>query len=278
MARRTYSDAERDEARARDRDLVERAARELLTSDGWMRWAETRARFHRYSFGNCMMIAAQYPDASHVAGFHTWRDLGRHVRKGERGIRIYAPMSVKDRESDDPNAKRTLFRVVPVFDIAQTDGEPLPEPPSAPVTGESHVALLPALEAYARSLGYTVDVEPLADGVGGYCNATAKRIVTSASVAGNARVRVLIHEIAHALGVGYREYGREVAEVIVETVTVIVCKRAGLDTTGASIPYIAGWGEQDLDAIRAHAAKVDEIARALEAVVDRVETSSVAVG
>ncbi len=83
--------------------------------------------------------------------------------------------------------------------------------------------------------------------------------------AANAVVRVLVHELAHALGVSYGEYGREVAEVIVETATVIVCGSLGLDTSGESIPYIAGWGEQDLDAIRRHAEKVDEIARTLEA-------------
>jgi len=79
-------------------------------------------------------------------------------------------------------------------------------------------------------------------------------------------VRVLVHELSHALRVGYDEYGRDVAEVIVETATVIVCGSIGLDTSGESIPYITGWGEQDLDAIRRHAARVDEIARALETV------------
>ena len=91
-------------------------------------------------------------------------------------------------------------------------------------------------------------------------------MISSAITSANGRVRVLVHELAHALGVGYEEYGREVAEVIVETATVVVCGALGLDTSGESIPYIAGWGEQDLDAIRRHAEKVDEIARALEAV------------
>jgi hypothetical protein len=120
------------------------------------------------------------------------------------------------------------------------------------------------LEQYARQLGYTVECEPL-DSAGGYCDHKRQRIVVSTNVsAANGRVRVLVHELAHALGVGYKEYGREVAEVIVETATVVVCGALGLDTSGESIPYIAGWGEQALDAIRRHAEKVDEIARTLE--------------
>jgi hypothetical protein len=91
-------------------------------------------------------------------------------------------------------------------------------------------------------------------------------VVSSNIEAPNARVRVLVHELAHAHGVGYRDYGREDAEVVVETAAVIVCGALGLDTSGESIPYIAGWGEaNDLEAIGKHAATVDEIASAIEA-------------
>jgi hypothetical protein len=78
-------------------------------------------------------------------------------------------------------------------------------------------------------------------------------------------VRVLVHELAHALGVGYADYGREDAEVIVETAAVIVCGSLGLDMRAESIQYIAGWGEaNDVEAIGKHAATVDEIASELE--------------
>ena len=81
----------------------------------------------------------------------------------------------------------------------------------------------------------------------------------------NGRVRVLVHELAHALGVGYREYGRERAEVIVDTVTFIVCAGAGLDIAGESIPYVAGWGETGaLKAVTEFAAVIDTIARQIE--------------
>ena len=275
MSSKSLTDSERteyrDAKRAEQRTLVEQAARELLSSEGWRKFAETRATFHRYSFGNCMLIAMQRPDAEQVAGFKSWQQLGRQVRKGEKAIRILAPMSVKERDErgDETGERFTFFRAVPVFDIAQTDGDPLPQAPREPITGDSHADRISRLEDYARSIGFTVDREDLADGCGGYCSHNAKRIViANHHDSANAVVRVLVHELAHALGVGYAEYGREVAEVIVETSTVIVCGSIGLDTSGESIPYIAGRGEQDLDAIKRHAAKVDEIARALETVCE----------
>jgi antirestriction protein ArdC len=274
MSKRILSDAQRavyrDGKRAEQRALVEAACREMLSSEGWRRFAETRATFHRYSFGNCQLIAYQRPDATQVAGFKSWQELGRQVRKGERAIRILAPMSVKERDErgNETDERRTFFRAVPVFDISQTDGEPLAEAPREPITGDSHAGFVARLEHYARTLGYTVEREAL-ESAGGYCDAKRHRIVVSTNVdSANAVVRVLVHELAHALGVGYAEYGREVAEVIVETATVIVCGSIGLDTSGESIPYITGWGEQDLDAIKQHAAKVDEIARALENVCE----------
>ena len=228
--------------------------------------AETRARFRAYSWGNCALIAMQCPEAQQVAGFKTWQGLGRQVRKGERSIKILAPMTVKQQaEGEEAERRVTFFRAVPVFDVAQTDGDPLPERPCEPITGDSHAHLLGALIAHAQTLGYSVDYEPL-EHAGGYCDPAAKRIVISSAVeAANGKVRVLVHELAHAHGIGYKDYGRADAEVIVETAAVIVCGALGLDTSGESIPYIASWGEaNDLDAIKQYAVTVDEIASKLE--------------
>jgi antirestriction protein ArdC len=257
----------RQAKRAEQRDQIEQACRELLTSDGWRRWAETRATFHRYSVGNCMLIAIQAPYATRVAGFKAWQQLGRQVRKGERSIRILAPMRVKERDDsgEETGEVRTFFRAVSVFDISQTDGEPLPEVPREPITGDSHASMIGQLEDHARTLGFTVAHEDL-EHAGGYCEPKAMRIVVSSRLkSANAQVRTLVHELAHAHGVGYGEYGRDDAAVIVETAAMIVCGAVGLDTSGESVPYITSWGEAgDLDAIRKYAETVDEIARALE--------------
>jgi antirestriction protein ArdC len=270
--RRTFSDSERaayrETKRAEARDAIHRAARALLTSDGWRKWAETRATFHEYSVGNCMLIAMQCPEATRVAGFRAWQQLGRHVRKGEHAIRIMAPMIVKQRDEhgEETDDTLTLFRTVSVFDISQTDGEPLPGRPCEPVTGDTHAPYIEKLERFAQSIGYRVEYAPL-EHCGGYCKAKEKLICVSTNDPNvNQRVRILIHELSHAVGVPtYKEHSQADAEVIVETAAVIVCGAIGLDTSGESIPYIAGWGEaNDVEAIRRYANTVDTIARTLE--------------
>lgn len=273
--RRAFSAAERAEYRenkqTQAREAIERAARALLTSDGWRRWAQTRASFHNYSACNCMLIAMQCPEATQVAGFKAWQQLGRQVRKGEHAIRIMAPMLVKrrDEQGQETDDTITLFRAVSVFDVSQTDGDPLPARPCEPVKGDSHAHYLARLERYAQSIGYRVEYRPL-EHVGGFCRASERLICVSASIpSANGRVRVLVHELAHAVGVPtYKEHGRADAEVIVETAAVIVCGSIGLDTSGESIPYIAGWGERnDVQAIRSYAETVETIASTLESAV-----------
>src|SRR3954452_6078712 len=278
--RKRLSDAEREQRRAEDRERVQQAAQQLLSSEGWQRWVRVRARngLSRYSLSNQLLIALACPQATFVAGFRAWLELGYCVGKGERAIRIMAPMAIKDREPDGPDLQaleddprqRLLFRAVSVFDVSQVtplpSGEPTPlAAPSEPLTGDSHIGLLAPLEVFAASIDFSVCFEALDGRAGGYCDAKARRIVVDAGLAGNARVRVLVHELAHALGVGYEQFGRERAEVIVDTVTLIVCGSVGLDVGGESIPYVAGWGEDGaLEAITDFAATIDTIARRLE--------------
>ena len=94
-------------------------------------------------------------------------------------------------------------------------------------------------------------------------------IVYSSLVAPNAQVRVLIHEIAHVLGISYSTHGRCCAEVLVDTVTYIVCSSLGLDVGASSIPYVAGWGEEDeVAAVREYALTIDILARRIEGALD----------
>jgi antirestriction protein ArdC len=112
---------------AHDRLLVEVAA--LTTSGDWLAYLGAMRRFHRYSATNVLMIMSQRPDASLVAGFGTWKRMGRHVRKGARGIAIWAPMLRRATDAaDDAGARLYGFRLAHVFDVADTDGSPLPAP------------------------------------------------------------------------------------------------------------------------------------------------------
>jgi hypothetical protein len=281
MRKHKFTDAQRAERRKADRDRLEQAARSLLSSDGWQRWVKVRSTngLCRYSFGNQLLIALQRPNATYVAGFRRFLELNRCVRKGEKAIRILAPMTVPSRHADaqesasaddSEQARRTVFRSVPVFDVFQTDPLPGCDPvplgcPSEPIEGDTHASLLPQLKALATGLGYRVEWRPLDGPADGWCDSNKRTIVVNQQLSGNAQVRVLIHEIAHALGVGYEQYGRRKAEVLVDTVTFIVCGSVGLDTSGSTVPYIAGWGETgELKAIRDYAETIDKLARRIE--------------
>jgi hypothetical protein len=288
MATRTRSrltDHERQERRVKQRERLEQACRELLTSDGWRRWVKVRRAngLSRYSFHNQCLLAAQgYErgiELSYVAGFRAFLALGRAVRKGERALWVLAPHTItvkRDQRLDDRSIeqaeeeRRVFFRSVPVFDVSQTAEIPGAEaaplcPPGEPVDGDSHAHLLPRLIAHAGALGYRVDERELPSaGPNGWCDHRLSLIVVGAGAA-NRRVRVLVHELAHAHGIGYEQYTRRQAEVLVDTVTHIVLGQAGLDVSGETVPYVAGWGESGgLDGIRAYAKTIDEVARELE--------------
>src|SRR5687768_14953817 len=183
------SDVQREQRRAQDRERLKCAAEQLLDSEGWRRWVRVRARngLSRYSMNNQLLIALACPDATFVAGFKAWLQLGYCVRKGEKAIRILAPMTVRQsrRGENDPDGedeRRTFFRAVSVFDrqqVAPLDGaQPTPlEPPCEPLTGDSHEHLIAPLVSFAESLGLSVCFEALASGAGGFCDVKAKRIV-----------------------------------------------------------------------------------------------------
>lgn len=204
-------------------------------------------RFHSYSVQNLMLILAQRPDAARVAGFQTWKSLGRSVCKGEKGIAIIAPMRIRNKDSSEKTASSSdqddadrasflRFRVVYVFDIAQTDGEPLPD--LAKVSGDPG-AVLALLEAGVRRSGIVLqDSDELgsADGV-----SKGGEIVLSSSLAPAERFSVLVHELAHELLHHRGEEPRPsktVRETEAEAVAFAVCHAVGTETNGAAADYI----------------------------------------
>lgn len=272
---RRPGEADHNERRRQDREHLERAARALLTSDGWQRWVRVRSTngLARYSLSNQLLIALQRPDATFVAGFRAFLGLNRCVRKGEKAIRILAPISITRSRTQAPGDAEDVhitFHGVSVFDVKQTDPipdrEPVPLcPPSQPVSGDSHAHLLAPLEQLATGLGYHLRCVPLEESADGWCDYERREIAVNQSQPANGQVRVLVHELAHALGVGYRQYGRRRAEVLVDAVTYVVCGSVGLDVSGDSVPYVAGWGEDGaLDALREYAGTIDAIARRIE--------------
>jgi hypothetical protein len=191
-------------------------------------------------------------------------------------VAIIAPLPVKDRDrvtGEETGDTMMLFKTVFVFDRAQVDPidgrEQAPlGPPCEPLTGDSHAHLLTPMRSFAESLGFSVSFESIPGETGGWCDQKARRIVVDADAPANAQLRILIHETVHALGIGYAEYGRKRAEVIVDTATAIACGSVGLRVDGDAISYIAGWGETGaLDAVTAFAKTIDELARRIEHVL-----------
>ena len=182
----------------------------LLDSDSFCQWLAVQARFHQYSFGNALLIAIQYPQATRVAGFHAWKRLGRSVKQGEKGIAIFAPVQYKAPSKDadalpDEERVRVGFRAVYVFDVSQTDGEPLPTlyTPDADDTNPVSAPLTERLLQLAADEGLTVNRAATdcaaAKGFYGYYIWQAHRIHVAADCTPNQGAATLAHELGHHL-------------------------------------------------------------------------------
>jgi len=194
------------------------------------------SRFHKYSWHNVCLIASQRPTATRVAGFQTWRTLGRFVRKGEKGIAILAPIVGRKRDNaiDDP---RTVlgFRAAYVFDVAQTDGEPLPAP--AAVSGDPG-ATFELLTAAICKRGITIERADDLGGALGTSHGGAIRLLNGLPPA--VAFTTLAHEYAHELlhHEADRPASRDTRELEAEAVAFVVGTAVGLDSADSSRDYI----------------------------------------
>ena len=251
---------------------------ELTNSTAWRAWLDVQRRFHRYSWGNTLLIAAQRPDATRVAGFHAWLRLGRHVRKGEHGIAILAPvvprLRVVDGESGDERwvaGRPHAFRVTHVFDVSQTDGEELAAPPVSRLEGSDPKDWYTQLRDVAHSLEFTVEEDYLPDGVNGDCNHALRRIRIEVRNGQSQQVKTLAHELGHAILHADRAgLCREQAELEAESVAYIVCAGLGIDTSEYSFGYLAVWAGGGEQARRAIAELAQRIQTAAHRVLDAV--------
>jgi hypothetical protein len=206
-------------------------------SEGLTALLKTMGRFHRYSFHNLCLITAQCPTATRVAGFQTWRTTGRFVRRGEKGIAILAPI-VGRRKADaaDDDSKTVLgFRAAYVFDIAATDGEPLPEAAEASGDPGGKTA---ALRAAIVASGIVVESSDDLDGARGTSAGGRIQILNGLSPA--EELVVLAHEWAHELlhRADDRPASRDTRELEAEAVAFVVGEAVGLNTSDASRDYI----------------------------------------
>ena len=229
------------------------------------------ARFHRYSVNNVLLIQSQRPGAMRVAGFATWRQLGRFVRRGEKGIAILVPLSYRRRDPEnvtdalasDCDAVRTLVGFKPgyVFDVSQTDGEPLA---ALPEVGGDPGAFATRLSAFAESRG--IGIAYANDKLGSAYGASfGGRILLRDDLSPAVEFSVLVHEIAHELlhrGDRRVATSKMVRETEAEAVAFVVSDAIGLHTSTAASDYIQLYaGSKDsllasLEAIRHTAVQI----------------------
>lgn len=269
-------------------DRLEEGLKELFEGEKYKSYLNIMSKFHNYSANNIQLISMQYPDATLVAGYKAWqRNFERHVKKDERGIRILAPAPYKIKEErekidsvsgepmldrdgmpvmEEVEVKIPAFRVVTVFDVAQTDGKEILDISVNELHGsvENYRDFMKALERISPvSIGY----EEIEGEKKGYFLDRQRRIAIKKGMSEVQTAKTGVHEVAHAMlhakelnqGVDLSEQkDRETKEVEAESIAYTVCQRFGMDTSEYSFGYIAGWSsgkelpelKSSLDAIR----------------------------
>ncbi len=241
----------------------------LTDSTQWLRHLDCQSRFHRYSFGNVVLIAAQCPEAELVAGFRTWKKLGRTVRKGEKAIWILAPMVTRT-PTTGPEDDRVIrgFKYVPVFDVSQTEGEELPTV-CHKLSGAEGAESFAHLSEVARVIGYSVEEAELPSGANGDCTFSLRRIRVEIRNSPAQRAKTLAHELAHAY-LHTHQQNRAVAEMEAESIAYVVCQRLGLDTGAYTFGYVAAWAGGGAEALAALKASCTNIQRTAQAILDQL--------
>jgi hypothetical protein len=257
---------------------LEEGIEQVRNSERFREYLDTCARFHNYSLGNQILIAMQRPAATRVAGFHTWLGMERHVMKGQKGIAILAPMTYKRRTDEDEETTETAvtFRRVYVFDVSQTDGKPLPE--IAPRLDGDDGNLYEKLAAVATAEGLTLD----RDANHGHGSANGyyrggQLIWIDPALSPAMSVKTFVHELAHHFSghTGSCMESRNVAETIAESVAYVVLGHFGIDSSGYSFDYVAGWS-QDAKTFKAELAQISKVAKLIIERIEKGEPSSVA--
>lgn len=272
-------------------ERLETAVNAIHDSASFRAYLDVQARFHQYSSNNALLILAQRPDATRVAGYQTWKSLGRQVRHGERGITIIVPMRVRDRSQTDggmpipeppssssqalateptgthstdspaseviPADRRLRFGVGTVFDLTQTDGRPLPSIEVPLLTAESGQALYRRLEQFSQQEGLTIQRGSARLGpttMGFY--SPAERLIVLREAAQLQMTKTLAHELAHHVA-GHAMSGPAV-ETEAEGIAYVVLAHAGLDSGARSFPYIATWA-QDRAVLTAALSRIQQV-------------------
>jgi hypothetical protein len=251
---------------------------ELTSSDRWREYLDVQSRFYRYSPNNVMLILMQNPYATRVAGYRAWQALDHQVLAKESALRILAPMTYK--RNDPPvgeNAREIRgFKLVPVFDISQTEGPDLPDVVSK-LEGLPPEGVFAKLTEFAQGIGFRVErLQSLESGANGDTSHSEGRIRVVSSNSEAQQAKTLAHEIGHALlhdpGVeATKDLERGLKELEAESTAYVICTALGMDTGDYSFGYVAGWAGGAPEALQGIKASTGRIQRAATAVLKTFE-------
>ena len=278
-------------------DRLETGIQELFESERYKAYLTSMAKFHSYSFNNTLLIAMQ--GGQLVAGYNKWRDdFHRNVKRGEKGIKILAPTPYKvkkevpkldeqgqpvmDKDGNPVTEKKEIqvpaFKIVSVFDVSQTEGEPLPSIGVDELAGnvEQYEDFFKALE---QTSPVPMAFEDIPGGSHGYYHLTEKRIAIQENMSELQTLKTAIHEIAHAklhaidpdapVTEQADRPDSRTREVQAESVAYAVCQHYGLDTSDYSFGYVAGWSSgKDLKELRASLETIRATAHELITAID----------
>lgn len=271
MVRKPYSPQEREAAEAARRDEIEQMHHELadqLTTfddrENWQRWLTFAASFHQYSFLNSCLILKAKPDATLVAGYRAWQAKGHQVRRGEKAIKVFAPITRKA-QIEDANGEPVLddhgrpkhryqlvgTKLASVFDASQVDPPPqLERPQPQLLVGQAPPGLWDALTELLAGEGFTVSRGDCG-AANGLTDFTTKQVRVRADVDDAHAVRTLSHETGHVLTMQPDDIAtysstqcRGISEVIAESVAYLVTRAHGLDAGQYTFNYVAGWATE----------------------------------
>lgn len=221
-----------------------------LTDDLYATYLDSVAKFHQYSARNSMLILMQNPHATAVASYVDWKHkFHRHVKAGEHGIRIIAPIARRiaagTEEAEDRKPAICGFRAATVFDVAQTDGEPLPDMVRVLTDKVPHYEqVVAACEALTD---YRIVESELRSDIYGMCQNRKRTILIRPGLSESMAIKTVIHEIAHQKLHNRPEAlpPRDVREMQAESVAYIVCAHLGIDAGDYSFGYLVSWGADD---------------------------------
>ncbi len=295
------------------------AVEQLVSGDDWAAAMTFAAQFRSRSFNNTVLIFAAHAEAfeqgrvpeplpSHVAGYRQWQQLGRQVEKGQPGYQILAPVTgrfatatpqdadswrrlgkgEKPRAGEVVRTRMVGVRPAYVWDVTQTQGDPIPEP-TAPklLEGEAPAGLWNGLTEQVQAAGFelvSVPHEGMIHGANGLTDYTAKTVAVRQNMDPAAQTKTLSHELAHVLMHGpdaedARQH-RGIGEVEAESVALMIGAAHGMDTTSYTIPYVSTWasqvdGKEPAEVVQATGERVRKTA---SEILDQLDTAQVSDG